>query len=139
MFLDFLALRLILEPEMAAQAAINATEEDKKRMLDQCAVIENLVNTGLDSSNADSLLHYYIATASGNRAIGSVMPLISNAILTGNKITNEDCKHDSLLFHRTIVNSICQGDEQGARYAMISHLTQSRMHIKDALSKMSDI
>ena len=31
MFLDFLALRLILEPEMAAQAAINATEEDKKR------------------------------------------------------------------------------------------------------------
>lgn len=76
---DVLELRKIIEPQIAALAAINITNEQ----LTELKEIMNELNSTMDaeiSASLDKKFHYKIAQASGNNLISTIMFSISSLI-----------------------------------------------------------
>lgn len=78
--LDLLDIRLMLEPEIAALAAVKGTTKQIKTMLEQCKIVEELIKKGEDYREADILFHKRIAQCSGNRVIENLIPIINSSV-----------------------------------------------------------
>ena len=128
--LDLLSVRLMLEPEIAALAALHAqpeqTEELKKRRDD----VETLINRGEDHTQADILFHRQIAACSGNLVVEKLIPVINSSIPLFVDLTSARLKQETIDTHREITESILRRDPEGARCAMYMHLTVNRRMIK---------
>lgn len=128
--LDLLSVRLMLEPEIAALAALHAqpeqTEELKKRRDD----VETLINRGEDHTQADILFHRQIAACSGNLVVEKLIPVINSSIPLFVDLTSARLKQETIDTHREITECILRRDPEGARCAMYMHLTVNRRMIK---------
>lgn len=131
---NVLEIRLLLEPEAAAMAAVNATEEQIAQLKKQCSVVERLMNLDQDYGRADSRLHQMIAEYSGNEILSRLIAVIANSAFMNISATNDDCREDSLQCHRAIVDSISRKDVQGARYNMVNHIGYSRGHLLENMN-----
>ncbi|MCI8513701.1 MAG: FadR family transcriptional regulator [Lachnospiraceae bacterium] len=132
---DLMDVRLILEPEIAAMAAVRATEEEIDRMSRQCGAVEELIRNQEDYGEADALLHRYIAEASGNVIVGVLIPIIMSSVSMCIQITGDEYRDFSIEWHRFIVESIRGRDPQGARWAMVNHLSTNRQGILCRMKK----
>jgi len=127
--LDLVNVRLIFEPEMAALAAINATQEQCKEIEERCKKTEEIIQKGGLYREEDIALHQAIAAASGNKVILNLVPIIHSSVEKSIAVTLDALKENTLIYHRKIVDAIKSGDIQGARYAMIMHLNINRDYI----------
>ncbi|MDR3259919.1 MAG: FadR family transcriptional regulator [Fusobacteriaceae bacterium] len=123
---DLLEIRLILEPEIAAMAATYATKTECENILNQCDIVEKLIEEKQNHDKADADFHKSIAIASGNLVTANLIPIIHTSVsinidLTKNELTDQTCR-----YHRIIAESISKGDVQEARYAMIMHINFNR-------------
>ncbi len=127
--LEILEIRLLLEPEAAALAALNATEEQIEQMKRQCSLVEAKMDADEDYGKADSGLHTLIAQSSGNQLLSELISIFVNSDFMSISSTDDECRADSRKCHRAIVESISRRDIQGAKYNMVNHIGYSRSNL----------
>ena len=124
--MELFDVRILLEPEVAAVACRNATEEDKKRIERLCDEVEQLYMEGKNHVQKDMEFHEAIAKCSGNRVVEVLIPVILTAVTTFANLTNRKLQKETIETHRKITEAIIRGDSMGAKCAMIMHLTYNR-------------
>jgi GntR family transcriptional repressor for pyruvate dehydrogenase complex len=136
--LDVVHARQIIEPSIAASAAIEHTEEDAERLKkDQ---IEFIACEGdyQELSRLDMQFHLDIARSSEN----SLIPLILEPVhRLAPRIKSSvyaaviDAKQLAVEWHEKILTAILRRDAEGARAAMKRHLEIAEQHDKQILIK----
>ncbi|MCR5273439.1 MAG: FadR family transcriptional regulator [Lachnospiraceae bacterium] len=133
--LELFDVRLMIEPEIAAFAARDATDEQIEELKRLCDEVEEIYNSGKNHVQKDIELHTAIARCSKNRVIEILVPLIDSAVHTFANITHRGLKQETIETHREIVNAISRHDQVGARCAMVMHLTYNRQMIVKKLNE----
>ena len=126
---DMIEVRLMLEPEIAARAAMNATKKQIDIMMEQCQKVEDLIRANKPYRQEDALFHQRIAECSGNRVVGKLIPVITSSVQLNIGVTRDKYKMQTIIEHRNIAEAIAQGDVYRAKYSMISHLNILRSGI----------
>ena len=117
--------RILLEPEVAAAACENATEEEKQQIKALCDETEALYLAGKNHIQKDMEFHACIAKCSRNRVFEVLIPVIHTAVTTFANLTNRKLMRETIDTHREITNAILRGDSMGAKCAMIMHRSSS--------------
>lgn len=133
--LELLEVRLLLEPEIAANAAIRATEEEKIQVKELCDATEEMYRKGEDHIPMDIAFHTCIGRCSKNRVVEMLLPVINTAIMTFANLTHRQLMQETIDTHRAVTNAILAGDSLGAKCAMMMHLTYNRqaiLHLQEA-------
>ncbi len=149
--LAMLELRLGLESDAAALAAMRRTPAQLAAMEKALADFESQMNSGGDTSSSDFLFHQLVASATGNeyyelvlRSLGSAtIPRPSEAepqrtTATKTQRFGETSPH--LQFskfraaqeHMAVLDAIRRSDSAQARAAMYMHLNNSRERLRQA-------
>jgi GntR family transcriptional repressor for pyruvate dehydrogenase complex len=136
--LDVIHARQIIEPPIAASAALYHTKEDADRLVKD---YEDLVkNQGgyIELSHLDMRFHLDIAKASENTLIPLIlepihrlMPQIKSSVYENVK----DAKESAVKWHKKILDAILRRDAEGARVAMIKHLEIAEQHVEQTLKR----
>ncbi len=127
--LELFEVRLMIEPEIAAYAAKNASDEEIHELERLCDEVEEIYRSGENHVRKDIELHTMIAQCSKNRVVEILVPLIDSAVHTFANVTHRELMDETIETHRAVVNSIAAHDQVGARCAMIMHLTYNRQMI----------
>ena len=124
--MELFEVRILLEPEVAAAACRNATEEEKLQIRELCDEVEKLYLEGKNHIQKDMEFHACIAKCSRNRVVEVLVPVIHTAVTTFANLTNRKLMKETIETHREITDAILRGDSMGAKCAMIMHLTYNR-------------
>lgn len=127
--LELLDVRMILEPESAAMAAVHATKEEKNAIKKQNRKVISMIEKGINHTEEDAKFHQLIARATGNRIIAKLIPIIYRSVSLTIEMTNRRLSETTIIFHQQIVDAIERGDERGARSAMLAHMSENRLYI----------
>ncbi|RWO63684.1 FCD domain-containing protein [Mesorhizobium sp.] len=126
---DVMRARLILEPEIAREAALHATLSDIAAMRQSLVQTREAV-TWRQYENVDNLLHRQIAQASRNNVLlglFDVLNAVRRTVVWG-RLRSEGARppadHHSFADHERIVEAIAERDLGGAAAAMRLHLQQ---------------
>ena len=126
---DVMRARLIIEPEIAREAALHATLDDIAAMR-QSIVHTREAATWRQYENMDNLLHRQIAQASGNKVLlglFDVLNAVRRTVVWGrlrSEGAHPPADHHSFADHERIVDAIAERDLGGAASAMRLHLQQ---------------
>ncbi len=139
--LDLFEVRLMLEPEIAANAAKNATEEELVQLKQLCDETEETYLSGKNHIPKDIDFHTCIAGCSKNEVVEILMPIINSAVMTFANLTHRTLMRETIETHRAITDAILARDSIGAKCAMITHLTYNRQALLKMMAdqKTSDI
>lgn len=138
--LELFEVRLMLEPEIAANAAKNATEEDLAQLKQLCDETEKMYLSGKNHIPKDIDFHTCIAMCSKNEVVEILIPIINTAVMTFANLTHRALKEETIKTHRAITDAIVERDSIGAKCAMIQHLTYNRQAILRMMKeKSSDV
>ena len=135
--LELFEVRLMIEPEIAAYAAKNASDEEIKELFELCDEVEKIYRNGENHVRKDIELHTMIAQCSKNRVVEILVPLIDSAVHTFANVTHRELMEETIETHRAIVNAIAAHDQVGARCAMVMHLTYNRQMIVRMLKEQN--
>ena len=135
--LELFDVRLMIEPEIAAYAAMNATEEDVVELRRLCDEVEEIYRSGENHVRKDIELHTAIAHCSKNRVVEVLVPLIDSAVHTFANVTHRELMEETIETHRAVVEAIENHDQVGARCAMVMHLTYNRQMIVRMLKEQN--
>lgn len=127
--LELLEVRMILEPESAVLAAVNADKEEILKIQRQKRKVERMIQKGLNHKEEDAMLHQLIAQSTKNRIIAKLIPILYRSIDLTIEITNQRLTDTTISFHNQIVDAIERRDERGARSAMMAHISENRLYI----------
>ncbi len=138
--LDLLELRIGLETDMAGFAAERASEAHVAAIFSALETIDDLLQRGEDSVEADFQFHLAIAKASRNSYfVDFVRFLGTKTVPSRELVTEEDNSAEYVKKinseHRAIAEAIAAHDVEAARTAARSHLTGSlKRHAEKARS-----
>ena len=124
--LELFEVRLMLEPEIAANAAKNATDEDFQQLKQLCDETEKMYLSGKNHIPKDIDFHTCIAMCSKNEVVEILIPIINTAVMTFANLTHRTLMNETIATHRAITDAILERDAIGAKCAMITHLTYNR-------------
>ena len=124
MALELLDVRMILEPESAALAASHADKNEIAEISRQ-----NRKVIGMIRHEEDARFHQLIAEATKNRIIAKLVPIIQQSVGLTVEMTSKRLTETTVSFHEQIVEAITRGDANGARSAMIAHISENRIYI----------
>lgn len=124
--LELSDIRLMLEPELAAGAAISASPTQLERLRQACARVEACIKKGDAYIEEDIAFHRCIAECNGNSVLENIIPVISSSVHISVRETEDEYRHDTVEEHRRILAAILRRDAIGARFSMIAHLNTSR-------------
>lgn len=131
-WLQLTEARRIMEPELAAMAAINRTQQQAEALLANAAAMARKAGKGQDFLKEDLTFHRLIAEAAGNDVILHMLGVISDLLLDSRRKTMRihgmDEKASS--YHTLIARAIAQQEANKARDLM-------RMHIQDMIDELS--
>lgn len=127
---DLMEIRFLLEPSIAALAAMHADDTEIKKIYKLCDDVEELLKVHKDHSDKDIELHTAIALSSKNIVVPRLVPVIFRSIpllieSTGNTLCNETIES-----HREIADAIAAHDAIRAHDAMYLHLVYNRKQIQ---------
>lgn len=127
--LELFDVRLMIEPEIAALAAQNASDDDISEIRRLCDEVEQIYLSGENHVRKDIELHKKIAHSSKNRVVEELIPLIISAVFTFANVTHRLLLHETIETHRAVTEAISRHDQVGARCAMEMHLIYNRQMI----------
>ena len=136
--LQLFEVRLMIEPEIAAIACKNASDEDLVHLKKLCDETEELYLGGHNHIKKDIEFHTFIAKCSKNQVVEILLPVIHTAVLTFANVTHRLLRDETIRTHRAINNAILARDSVGAKCAMITHLTYNRQTIMKILQERSE-
>lgn len=140
---ELISARRMIEPSIAAQAAINATKKDITAITAALASFEaNWHGTHWEKLEADRAFHMSIADASHNTFmvkfleelwVGMFGPIFA-VLSQRSKLTNRQAM--TMGDHHTILNCIKRGDNVGAHAAMTAHLVHVELTLLEQQSSV---
>jgi GntR family transcriptional repressor for pyruvate dehydrogenase complex len=140
--LDVVHARQIIEPPIAASAALHHTEEDAEKLKKDQYDLVHSEGDYEELSRLDMLFHLDIAKASENSLIPLILepihrliPQIKSSVYA----TVTDAKKSAVEWHDKILTAILHKDAEGARTAMIRHLEIAEQHTEQMLLKKQSI
>ncbi len=132
---DLWEIRLIVEPEIAARAALRRTSDDLETLtslLDrqEAALDREEVSIGLDRA-----FHTALAESSHNAVAVRVIELIGSLLLSGrgHLVTSRERRLSALVRHREILAAVRVASAEDARMAMLHHLQEVEAFIVGGL------
>ncbi|WP_207765757.1 FadR/GntR family transcriptional regulator [Pleomorphomonas carboxyditropha] len=133
-----LELRISLETEAAALAAIRRSDEHLERMGQAVAAFEREIAAGKLAVEADFDFHLQIARATGNRYFESVFRGLGHTTIPRTRldtariaaIAEPDYLTQTGREHQAIMEGIARHDAESARAAMRMHLSNSRERLR---------
>jgi DNA-binding FadR family transcriptional regulator len=131
---DLLQVRRIVETEMAALAAQQATDDEVAQLQRILARMET-AQDDLDAYNElDLELHAYLAAITHNRLLPALLRPISDLLAVGRHVTlhSRGTSAFAHAHHREIVDAVAQRDSSAARAAMERHLRLFEDDIRQA-------
>lgn len=128
--LDLVNVRIMLEPGIAEMAALNASEEDIKKLTALCDRVEAKIFSGDNYIEDDIAFHTCVAQCSKNKVVEQLIPIIDTAVLMFVNVTHKKLRRETIMTHRAVVEAVAEHDPIGARTAMMMHLTFNRDRIK---------
>ncbi|MFK3940645.1 FadR/GntR family transcriptional regulator [Pseudomonas monteilii] len=131
---DLLELRMGLEGQAAALAAVRRTDDHLARMRQALDDYQDLAAAGDSCIEADRRFHLLIVEATGNLYFSEMMAQLGNGLIPRSRIALAEraganlARHAYLanLEHEAILNAIRRQDPDAARAAMCLHLSNSR-------------
>lgn len=132
--IEVMQARLLIEPILAREAAINATSSHLDEM-HRCVRIQREATTWRQYENADNRLHRTVAEASGNTVLTALfdqLNAVRRAVVWGrlrDTSNHPPSNHHSFAQHDAIVASISERDREAAYQAMHDHLSMVRKNL----------
>lgn len=129
--LEVMQARLLIEPMLAREAAVNATGAHLEE-LTRCARAQREAQTWRQYENADNRLHRTVAEAAGNTVLTALfdqLNAVRRAVVWGrlrDKPDHPPKNHHSFSQHDLIVTAIRERDQEGAYQGMHDHLMTVR-------------
>jgi DNA-binding FadR family transcriptional regulator len=131
---DLMRARLILEPELAREAALHATPDDIAAMRD-CMAKTRLAESWRQYETLDNVLHRQIAQAARNTVLLGLFDALNSirrAVVWG-RLRPDPARppvgHHSFTEHMRVVDAIEDRDLSGAAAAMRTHLQSVAGHL----------
>lgn len=121
---EILEFRRILEPQIAALAATNATEADVQHMREALARHRVDIEAGGTGADADGEFHLMIARAAHNSILEEVLVRLHDILTESRDSTLQTPRRRewAVLTHDRIMRAIEQRDAPGASRAMQEHI-----------------
>ena len=132
---DLLEIRFILEPEIAAAAALRANEADIEAIRNLADEVEKRINAGVNHSKPDISFHIAIAKSTGNEVLTTLMPAIIKGVPLFIEMTKDRMLNETIQTHRKIALAIENRDSDAARRSMLEHLQCNKNIIEDIASR----
>ncbi len=130
MIKDLMEIRFLIEPSIAAMAAIRADETDIKNILTACENTEKLLLANKNHAEKDIAFHTAIALSSKNIVVPKLVPIINSSIPLIRESAKFTMRDETIKIHREIADAIAAHDAVRAHDAMYLHLIYNRKHIK---------
>ena len=119
--------RMIVEPELAARAALRATAEDLIGLRKAIVAMEQC-HTNQERLEADIAFHECIFRASGNRICHLLFRVIHRNLLTSMSQLSRRVPLDRpLTYHKRIYEAIQRRNSDEARRQMLEHITDTKV------------
>ncbi len=136
--LKMVELRICLEGESAAMAAVNHTAEQLEQIQLENKLFLDAIRKGESNTSHDQRFHQLIAEATGNKYFIDVLKYLGEAIIPRSRLNKIEMSREaqsSLLLrleqeHLDIYRAIERRDSDGARTAMKMHLINSRVRLQ---------
>jgi len=123
---DLIQIRCIIEPQIAALAAQNATLQDIEVLGNLCNEVESLIHKRQDFTQKDMDFHAQLATCSQNMVMSNLIPVICEGITVFSSIVAEHEFDQTIKSHREIFESVRDRRPADAQQAMLFHLLYNR-------------
>jgi GntR family transcriptional regulator, transcriptional repressor for pyruvate dehydrogenase complex len=123
---ELIDVRKMIEPHLAARAAVHASCDDIAEMEDILARQEAKVRRGELATGEDSEFHYAIALASNNGAILKVVDVLMDLLRETREqsLQGKGRPRKSLAGHRRILAALKRRDAAAAEAAVLQHLQE---------------
>lgn len=119
---DLIQIRCIIEPQIAALAAQNATPEDISLLGDLCDQVEALIRKRQDFMEKDVAFHTQLAACSRNMVMSNLIPVICEGITVFATTVVEPEFDQTVKSHREIFEAVRERRATDAQQAMLFHL-----------------
>ena len=131
---ELMEARLIVEPELAAQAAERATDEDIAAIRAELDAMEQA--NAAELIEHDLRFHQAIFDAAKNRVCGLMFAVVHQSLKNLITMTSQVVAAEhTLVLHRRILNGIHKHDPEEARRRMSEHLLDARALIAKATGR----
>jgi DNA-binding FadR family transcriptional regulator len=129
---NLVEVRGILEPEIAALAAVRATEKEIAAMREAIQVMDENLHSADGYIAADNRFHEALAQATQNALIIIFIKSIVNLLSEQRKqvFQVEGGPQRGQIHHRRILDNVIRREPEAARAAMHSHLQQVREDVR---------
>lgn len=131
---DLMDLRLQMEPDIAAMAALNATPKDIFAIEIALKDVEDRIANNQDCTEEDIQFHQAIADSSQNLITPRLIPLLGT-ISRYISESDADLNEETLVSHREIYEAIASHSPVAAKDAMYLHLVHSRRLLNKLLDR----
>lgn len=121
------SMRIVLEPELAAMAALSADEEALQRMHSRLERMAELQHDPERYLEADYEFHMEICRAANNRILDRIMYSARWLLTASRRVTNEapGALGTATQHHNEIFDALQDGDADAARSTMRAHLEET--------------
>ncbi|EPR42784.1 GntR domain protein [Desulfovibrio sp. X2] len=121
---DVLQFRRMVEPDMAALAAANATEREIEEMKILVFDQQRRQLAGADDTDLDEAFHMLLARASGNEVLAAAMAALADMVAESRSehLQSPRRRHDSLESHLRIIDAVEKRDATACKRLMEEHL-----------------
>ena len=137
---DLLAIRRLVEVEVAGQAALRRTDDDLARLAELLEGMAATMDDPVVYTDGDVAYHEALIAAGRNELLRQMMRPVHQIRRIGSVITTS---RDpalialSMAAHRAIYAAVAAGDATAARAAMAAHLAQFERDISEAVTTAS--
>jgi len=128
--------RQVIEPPIAASAALHHTDEDAKKLIKNYEELKKTEGDVKHLIELDMAFHLDIAHASENPLIPLIlepiyllMPQIKSSVYA----VASDAKESAVIWHGKILDAILQRDPEGSSRAMNEHLQVAEEHLRKVI------
>lgn len=141
---EIIRARQLIECELAAIAARDATRAQVSGLREALAVMDEELAGGAMPLQGDRLFHVRVAEIAGNgpllRTVGELYDLRNNPLFEqmGHHFENEKSWRRAIAEHKAVVSAIAGHKPDLARAAMHQHLERSQQRFADAWPQPSD-
>jgi GntR family transcriptional repressor for pyruvate dehydrogenase complex len=127
-------IREIIEPEIAALAAVRATDEQITAMREAVKIMDIYIHETNAYIKADNDFHRALAAGTQNILILSLVDSIVDLLSEQRKLifSTNGAPERGQIHHKRILDSVIRHDVEAAREAMRAHLQQVREDVKNS-------
>lgn len=125
---DLLEFREMVEPQVAAQAAVRATAAQVTQLRQCLERQESASARHVKLSDEDLVFHNLIAEIAGNAVVMLVLETLRTLMTHLRDQVVGDRPERTIAEHRALVSAVASASPDAARQAMLDHLRSVRLH-----------